>query len=183
MDDLFGSDDIEEYITCQPVPSISAVKLRLTITKENVGFLYRQRKIYPSDSLNKEYKTEQIISGFSEPVDNSNLPASVYRRQPNANKIFEGQNIYVHIIEEPPHPYLPPFLLHTRYFKEELTITLHWKVSDRSLFTRLVSQLTLKPSLTIELTTSLEDDVFAKHCEDPSLELPKLMGVTSLWLR
>lgn len=183
MDDLFGSDDIEEYITCQPVPSIFAVKLRLTITKENVGFLYRQRKIYPNDSLNKEYKTEQVISGFSEPVDNSNLSPSVYRRQPNANKVFEGQHIYVHIFEEAPHPHLPPFLLHTRYFKEKLTITFDWRVSDRSLFTRLVSQLSFKPYLTIELTTSLEDDVFAKHCEDPSLELPKLMGVTSLWLR
>ena len=183
MDDLFGSDGIEEDATCQPVPSISAVKMRLTITKENVGFLYKQRKVYPTDSLNKEFKTEQAISGFSEPVDNSNLQVSIYLRQPNANKIFEGRSIYVHIVEEPPHPHLPPFMLDTRYFKEELTITLYWRVSDRSLFTRLVSQLSLKPYLTIELTTSLEDDAFAKHCEDPSLELPKLIDVTGLWLR
>jgi hypothetical protein len=183
MDDLFGSDGIEEDATCQPVPSISAVKLRLTITKENVGFLYKQRKIYPTDPLNKEYKTEQAISGFSEPVDNSNLPPSVFRRQPHANKIFEGRRIYVHIIEKPAHPYLSPFALHTSYFKEKLTIRLQWEVSDRSLFTRLVSQLSFKPYLTIELTTSLEDDAFAKHCEDPSLELPGLMGVTGLWLR
>ena len=64
-----------------------------------------------------------------------------------------------------------------------MTVTLDWKVSDRSFFTRLVNQLSVKPFLTLEVTTNIEDKDFEKYLTDTSLKLPDVIGVTSLILK
>lgn len=184
MKDLFDSDDdIQVNVGNNVVLHMTAVRLKFKLTKENVGFHFSQKRVDPFDVLNKELKTEQVVSGYSEPVDNSTLPAVVYKRQPFSNKLFEGVSLYVHIVEEQPNPVLYPFYIHTRYFKDELTVTLDWKISDRSLFTRLVNQLSVKPFLTMEVTTDIADKDFEKYLIDTSLKLPNVIGVTSLILK
>jgi ATP phosphoribosyltransferase regulatory subunit HisZ len=64
-----------------------------------------------------------------------------------------------------------------------LNITLNWKISDRSFFTRLVNQLSVKPFLTMEVTTDIEDKDFEKYLENPTLRLPNEIGVMSLYLK
>lgn len=184
MKDVFDSDDdIQVDVGNNVVLHMTAVRLKFRITKENVGFQFSQKRIDPFDVLNKELKTEQIVSGDSEPVDNSTLPAVVYNRQPFSNKIFEGKNLYIHIVEGATNPVLHPFCFHTRYYKDELTVTLDWKISDRSFFTRLVNQLASKPFLTMEVTTDMEDKDFEKYLSDSSLKLPDVIGITSLILK
>jgi hypothetical protein len=184
MDDLFESeDDIKVNVGNNVFFSMTAVRFKFKLTKENVGFHFSQKRVDPFDGLNRELKTEQVVSGYSEPVDNSTLPAVVYKRQPFANKMFEGVSLYIHIVEQPPHQLLYPFYFHTRYYKDELTITLDWKVSDRSFFTRLVNQLSTKSFLTMEVTTDMADKDFEKYLIDKSLELPKVIGITSLILK
>jgi len=184
MKDLFDSDDdIQVNVGNNVILHMTAVRLKFKITKENVGFHFSQKRIDPFDVLNKELKTEQVISGYSEPVDNSTLPAVVYKRQPFSNKIFEGRSLYLQIVEGAPNPVLYPFYIHTRYYKDELTVTLDWKISDRSFFTRLINQLSSKPFLTMEVTTDIADKDFEKYLSDTSLKLPDVIGVTSLVLR
>lgn len=184
MKDLFDSeDDIQVRVDNNVVLHMTAARLKFKITKENVRFQFSQKRVNPFDPLNKELKTEQAISGYSEPVDNSTLPSVVFNRQPFANKMFEGSQIYVHFVEGPPHPSLYPFYIHSHYFKDELTVTLNWNISDRSFFTRLVNQLSANSYLTLEVTTDKEDKDFEKYCSDSSLKLPDVIGVTSLILK
>jgi hypothetical protein len=183
MKDLFDSDDdIQVTVDNNVVIHMRAVRLKFKITKDNVRFQFSQKRVNPFDVLNKELKTEQAMSGYSEPVDNSTLPPVVYNRQPFANKMFEGTRLYVHLVEGPSHPSLYPFYIHPHYFKEKLTVTLNWNISDRSFFTRLVNQLSVKPFLTMEVTTNKEDKEFEKYCGESSQKLPDLIGVTSLIL-
>jgi len=183
MKDLFESDDdIQVNVGNDVFLHMKAARLKFKLTKERVGFHFSQKRVDPFDVLNKELKTEQVVSGYSEPVDNSTLPTVVYKRQPFANKIFEGVSLYIHIVEETPNPVLHPFYFHTRYHKDELTLTLAWKVSDRSFFTRLVNQLSSKPFLTMVVTTDIADKDFEKYLKDTSLKLPEVMNITSLTL-
>ncbi len=184
MRDLFDSDDdIQVKVDNNVVLHMTAVRLKFKITKENVGFQFSQKRVNPFDVLNKELKTEQVISGYSEPVDNATLPTVVYKRQPFANKLFEGTSLYIHFVEGQASQTLYPFYVHNYYVKDKLSTTIDWKISDRSFFTRLVNLLAVKPFLTLEVTTDLEDKEFKKYCEDSSLKLPNVIGVTSLILR
>lgn len=178
-----SDDDIQVHVGNSVVLHMMAVRLKFKITKDRVSFHFSQKRVDPFDALNKELKTEQVITGYSEPVDNSSLPEIVYGRQPFSNKIFEGTSLYVHIVEEPPKSLLSPFYLHTRYHKDELTVSLDWKVSDRSFFTRLVNQISAKSFLTIEVTTDIADKDFEKYLSDKNLKLPSVIGITSLILK
>lgn len=183
MENSFDSDDdIQVHVGNSVVLHMTAVRLKFRITKENVAFRFSQKRSNPFDLSDKEFKTEQVISGNSEPVDNSSLPVVVFQRQPFANAIFEGSKVFVHFVEEVPDPLLSPFYFLPSYFKSKLTMTLQWNISDRSLFTRLVNLLSVQGSLTLEVTTNMEDKEFEKFCLDSSLELPKLIGITSLLL-
>lgn len=184
MKDLFESDDdIQVNVGNDVFLLKKAARLKFKLTKERVGFHFSQKRVDPFNVLNKELKTEQVVSGYSEPVDNSTLPTVVYKRQPFANKLFEGKSLYIHIVEGVPDPVLYPFYFHNHYYKDELTVTLHWKISDRSFFTRLVNQLSVKPFLTMEVTTDIADKDFEKYLTDTSLKLPDVIGVTSLILK
>ena len=183
MENSFDSDDdIQVHVGNSVVLHMTAVRLKFRITKENVAFRFSQKRSNPFDSGNKEFKTEQVISGDSEPVDNSSLPAVVYQRQPFANSMFEGIKVFVHFRERVPHPLVSAFHFHPDYYKGKLAMTLAWNISDRSLFTRLVNLLSVKESLTLEVTTDMEDKEFEKYCLDSSLELPKVISITSFHL-
>jgi len=183
MENNFDSeDDIQVHVGNSVVLHMTAVRLKFRITKENVAFRFSQKRINPFDLSNKEFKTEQVISGYSEPVDNSSLPAVVYQRQPFANTMFQGSNVFVHFAEKVPNPLVSPFYFHPDYYKNKLSMTLKWNISDRSFFTRLVNLLSLQSYLTLEVTTDMEDKEFEKFCLDPSLQLPNLIGITSLLL-
>jgi len=183
MKDLFESeDDIQVKVDNNVVLYLTTVRLKFKITKDKVGFCFSQKRSNPFDILNEELKTEQIISGFSEPVDNSTFPAIVYKRQPFANKLFEGVSLFIEIVEQPKNQITYPFYLRTRYHKDELKISLNWQIDDRSLFTRLVSQLSSRPFLTLSVTTSIEDKDFEKYSLDSSLQLPKSMIIRQLTL-
>lgn len=184
MRDLFDSDDDTQVtVDNNVVLHMTAVRFKFKITKENVAFQFTQKRVNPFDVLNNELKTEQVISGYSEPVDNATLPPVVYKRQPFANKLFEGLSLYINFVEGQASQTQYPFYIHNHYVKDRLSTTLDWKISDRSFFTRLVNLLAVKPFLTVEVTTDLEDKKFKKYCEDPSLKLPKVIGVTSLILK
>ena len=181
-DNFDSDDDIKVDVGNNVTLHMTAVRLKFKFSKDNVGFRFSQNRIDPFDVLNHKLQTEQVISGWSDPVDNSSLPTAVYKRQPFSNKLFEGISLYIHIAEEKPHPGLEPFSIHTHYHKDKFTVTLHWKISDRSFFTRLVNQLTVRPFLTMEVTTDLEDGYFEKYLIDERLELPKAIAVMSLKL-
>jgi len=184
MENNFDSDDdIQVDVGNSVVLHMTAVRLKFKIAKENVAFRFSQKRSDPFDLSNKEFKTEQVISGNSEPVDNSSLPAVVFKRQPFANTMFEGSNVFVHFVEEVPNPLVSPFYLLPSYFKSKLTMTLRWQISDQAFFTRLVNLLLVQGFLTLEVTTDMEDKEFEKFCPDSSLELPKLIGITSLLLK
>ena len=72
MKDLFESDDdIQVNVGNDVFLHMKAARLKFKLTKEKVGFHFSQKRVDPFDVLNKELKTEQVVSGYSEPVDNS----------------------------------------------------------------------------------------------------------------
>jgi hypothetical protein len=126
--------------------------------------------------------TEQMLSGVSEPIDNSLLPIRVFNRQPLFNQLFTSKEIHVNIVEKAPNEELSPFWIYIDYYRKKPSITLHWHVSDRSLFTRLISQLATREFLKIQITTDKNDSDFEPYTLDHSLELPKFIRIKDLSL-
>jgi hypothetical protein len=184
MKDLFESDDDMTINAGNGVVvHYMCSRLLLRITASKAKYSYSRKPENPFNILSKSNVIEQGIFGNSEVVDNSSLNERVYARQPNTNKIFEGESIYVCLREKKPTiEMLDPFSIHNRYWKGKLSTTFMWDIEDRSFFTRLVLLLNTRGFIDIEVTTDINDEEFSKYCMDGASELPNVIKVKSVLL-
>jgi hypothetical protein len=178
-----SDDDLKVHFGNSVVVHYMCARLCIKIKSSNVNFSFRQKPIDPfSIYSHKDMLIEQMLSGVSEPVDNSLLPIRVFNRQPLFNQLFTGKEILVNIVEKAPKEDMSPFWIHIDYYRNKPSITLNWHVSDRSFFTRLISQLSTREFLKIQITTDKNDSDFEPYTLDPSLELQKFIRIKDLFL-
>lgn len=184
MDNQYESDDdMKIHAGNGVVVHYMCSRLLLKITANKAKYSYSRKPENPFNILSKSNVIEQGIFGDSEIIDNSLLNERVYARQPNTNKIFEGESIYVCLREKKPMTeLLDPFSIHNRYWKGKLSTTFMWDIEDRSFFTRLVILLNTRGYIDIEVTTDINDEEFSKYCVDEAPELPSVIKVRSVLL-
>ena len=178
-----SDDDLKVHFGNSVVVHYMCARLCINLKSSNVKFSFRQKPNDPfSVYSHRDMLTEQMLSGVSEPIDNSLLPIRVFNRQPLFNQLFTSKEIHVNIVEKAPNEELSPFWIYIDYYRKKPSITLHWHVSDRSLFTRLISQLATREFLKIQITTDKNDSDFEPYTLDHSLELPKFIRIKDLSL-
>jgi hypothetical protein len=158
------------------------VILIFDVSNMNVGFRYREFMVDPYSVIDDEVQKHQIISGLSEPIDNARLPKSIYNSQPNGNKLFDGYCVYIHIEEKPKEEISNPLFFEARLIGNELVPTLYWCISDRQLFTRLLTQLYARDFLTFEISTNVLDSEIDYFCFDDESEYREMILIRSLMI-
>jgi len=161
------------------------VRLAFRARSENLIFHLKSEPADLSRKVSSKTAYEQVIRGYSDILSNKEiLHPKVYERQPFANKIFETQKLFIHISEEPMDEAavgVRPHGLSIYYdSKKRIHTTLRWRVSDRSLFTRLVMAITCGKPQTFVIILDKKDDYFSKSAEDLTVALPSYLGVKGL---
>jgi hypothetical protein len=161
------------------------VRLAFRIKPDDVYFLCKSEPADLNHRLLSESKFEQVIQGYSKFICSKEiLGERISARQPFANTIFNEKRFFIHIKEEPKDERLPKLRPHTLSvyydYKKECHITFHWKISDRSFFTRLLNSINANKTLTVILFLHKMDDFFQKYAEDSSVKLPEIFIVEGL---
>ncbi len=162
-----------------------SVRLAFRIQPEDVYFLFKSEPADLNHRLLSESKLEQVIQGYSQFICGKEiLGERISERQPFTNTVFNEKKFFIHIKEEPKDERLPklrPHSLSVYYnYKKECKITFHWKISDRSFFTRLLNAVAVNKTLTVVLFLQKMDDFFQQYAEDSTIELPKVFIVEGL---
>jgi hypothetical protein len=162
------------------------VRLGFKINGKNLRFSCKTEPEKIDRLLLSPTKVVQVIEGYSEAINNQELlTKSVYERQPNFNKLFDGTRIYIYFKEEKKEekfPYLKPHNLRIYYNKNgDFHNCLIWKIDDRSFFTRLVGMTTAHHIFKCIITLGKKDDTFKKIIENNE-KLPSLLNVNGIFL-
>lgn len=183
-DDLLNSLSFDEYPDSR-FEYFEFVRLAFHIKPDDVYFFCQSEPVDLNRRLLSESKLEQVIQGYSEILCNKDsLRERIFARQPFANSLFNAQQLFIHIKEEPKDekfPYIRPHSLSIFYdYKKRCRITFHWKISDRSFFTRMLASLATGKTFRFVVFLREKDEFFRQYAQESTVELPKHLPIEGL---
>lgn len=161
----------------------SNARLAFMIKPGDVEFQCTSKPRDLNDILRSEVTVEQVIRGQSTPVNNKRLLVnSVYQRQPFINRVFEGRPLSLVIREVPrSDPLATTYFISTRYDREgKRHSSLHWYISDRSLYTRLVAVLSSQGQFFCSVFLSHQDQYYRAYAEGAGQRIPDMIRIERL---
>ncbi len=171
-----------------PSDYYNTVRLVLRIDAEDITFRLESKPSNLARRTTSLIKETQMLCCDSQPLNNKDylLPRHRYEHQPFANQIFESKKIFVSIKEIPRDDDIPSrrqYHLHHRYdSKGTSQFSFDWHISDRSLFTRLITTTSLGRGFTIILFMREQDKYFEPYTRTEPLKLPNIFGIDGLTL-
>jgi hypothetical protein len=161
-------------------------KIGLVVDCSNLRFECSSKPIEINQYYFSDRKIEQVISGYSEPIDNEvTLNNSIYLRQPYANLMFKDKEMYIHIREEKkPEDYSARTNRHflTSHTSSKLgqQTAFHWSIDDRSLFTRLCLLQSSSSKLFLTLRLSKNDNYFKDLIDKGETKISEFISIEAL---